>query len=264
MGRLIHEYSEWLQARSARPRTVEQRVRFAAARMEEWGTRWPEDAAVLARWLSQRSGWTALTDFNHLRSYYQFLLDTGRVTVDPTQIMRRPSKPKARPRPLTPAEVRTVLEGTSGRMRAWAMLGLYAGLRIHESVKLDGRDVTETRIYVVGKGGHAATVPTHPLIWQLAQEYPRIGLWFPDASDLSRPYRADYASAAMGKKFRRLGIGSGSSHRLRATYGTMLLRNGENMRVIQELLRHDSLTSTMHYLGVDEDECADAIRGLAA
>ena len=56
----------------------------------------------------------------------------------------------------------------------------------------------------------------------------------------------------------------GSIHRFRATYGTNLLRNGENLRVVQELMRHASLATTQHYLGVSEDEKRDAIGRLAA
>jgi len=56
----------------------------------------------------------------------------------------------------------------------------------------------------------------------------------------------------------------GSIHRCRHTYATQLLRAGVNIRVVQELMRHASLTPTQIYTAVDEDERRDAITRLAA
>ena len=60
---------------------------------------------------------------------------------------------------------------------------------------------------------------------------------------------------------RKHGI-SGSIHRARHAYGTMLLRSGVNIRVVQTLMRHESITSTQAYTAVDEHERASAIAGL--
>lgn len=54
----------------------------------------------------------------------------------------------------------------------------------------------------------------------------------------------------------------GSIHRMRHTFATRLLRAGVNIRVVQTLMRHRSLASTMIYTAVDEDERRDAISRL--
>lgn len=65
------------------------------------------------------------------------------------------------------------------------------------------------------------------------------------------------------RHFKAHGV-EGSSHRNRHMYGTELLRTGANIRVVQELMRHASLETTVRYLGVNEDEKRAAIRRLIA
>src|SRR5690606_12427458 len=113
-------------------------------------------------------------------------------------------------------------------LRAWMLLALLAGLRVHEIAKLRGQDIDEACIVVDGKGGQLATIPTHPDLWELAQTYPRHGLWFPSPVRRGEPYTADHISGQVADRFRACGIARGSIHRLRATYGTNLLRNGAN------------------------------------
>jgi integrase/recombinase XerD len=67
----------------------------------------------------------------------------------------------------------------------------------------------------------------------------------------------------VSRHFHRLGI-DGSSHRNRHLYGTELLRNGVNIRVVQELMRHADMATTVRYLGVDEEDKYKAIHGLVS
>ena len=60
---------------------------------------------------------------------------------------------------------------------------------------------------------------------------------------------------------RRHGL-SGSLHRCRHTYATTLLRSGVNIRVVQSLMRHESLSSTQAYTAVEDDERTAAVSGL--
>jgi integrase/recombinase XerD len=65
--------------------------------------------------------------------------------------------------------------------------------------------------------------------------------------------------------FRACGIeGEGAVHRLRYSFGTNLARSGAQMRVVQDLLRHASLETTMRYVAVDSDEKVAAMRMLVA
>lgn len=258
---LLSRYENWMRARNASARTIGQRMDFARRCLRSWGTLVPEPERVQS-WLTGYSGWTQRTYYGHLSSLFAWLRDEERLIGDPLAEFVLKAPPRPHPRPLTPAEVERVLSDAHGRLRSWLLLAALAGLRCHEVAKVRGEDVTETTFYVLGKGAQAAMLPTHPALWTLAREFPRSGWWFPSPSR-EGAVSPNTVSRAVGRHFRRHGI-AGSIHRMRATYGTTLLRNGHNIRVVQELMRHRSLSATEHYLGTDHDELVRAIGSLAA
>ena len=257
------DYGDWMLAQRLRPSTIKQRVDFEAWRLREWGT-WQLTATEIARWLGEYTGWTALTYHTHLCSIFRWLIEAGIVEENPMKSIRKPPTPRPKPKPLSPGEVSAIMDGVTGHLRTWMLLGLLAGMRVHEIAKHRGEDIDAATIYIDGKGGQTASVPTHPDLWEIAQEYPRRGLWFPSPVREGLAYSPDHISGEIANRFRATGIEKGSIHRLRATYGTTLLRSGVNIRVVQKLMRHSSLATTEHYLGVDDDELTAAIRLLAA
>jgi integrase/recombinase XerD len=120
------------------------------------------------------------------------------------------------------------------------------------------RTFDQDQLYVLGKGGHKAFLPTHPLVWELAQTLPQTGWWFPSPRSSAGHVPAVSVTTETTKVFTTNGI-DGSIHRCRHTYATDLLRAGVNIRVVQTLMRHESLNSTMIYTAVDEDERRAAI-----
>lgn len=261
-GMDVSGYHDYLSERGLSVNTIRQRVKFARARWADWRT-WTVTGPEVARWLAGFEGWTRLTYHNHLTSLFDWLEDTGHIIENPMPLIKRPPAPRPRPRPLREPELRRAIEAADGDVRADLMLGYLAGLRAFEIAKLEGRHVTVVRIRVVGKGGVDETVPTHPLLWELAQHYPREGYWFPSPMTGRDHICACTVTRRVGRLFRRLGI-EGATHRARHTYGTMLLRQGANLRVVQELMRHASLSTTAVYLGVADDELRSAIDGLVA
>lgn len=253
-------WEEWMCSWGASPSTRSKRraVGLLVARQH------PDPVLVttadLARFLGSPSfsAWTRRTYFGHLRALFGWLTQAGVIAADPTAGLRRPASPGNRPRPLTPAEAERALDTTDARLRAWLVLGMFAGLRAHETAKLHGSEVTQETLFVLGKGGKAAVLPTHPLVWELAQQYPRDGYWFP--SSKGAPHiRSAQVTTTVTEYFKTLGI-EGSYHRCRHAYGTNLVRSGVNLRVTQTLMRHSSLATTAAYLAVDEDEQQAAIR----
>ena len=67
-------------------------------------------------------------------------------------------------------------------------------------------------------------------------------------------------SCRVTEHFRDHGVTEGSFHRCRHTFATRLLQAGVNLRVVQTLMRHDSLSTTAAYLGVLEDERSAAVQ----
>lgn len=258
----MRDYREFLSARGLSPSTINQRVKFAEQRWRDWNT-WAIPVSQIASWLGGFHGWTRLTYHNHLTSLFAWLEDAGHIVENPMPLIRRPPTPRSRPRPLREREIRLAIEHADRDVRAFLLLGYLAGLRAFEIAKSHGRDVTATGIRVAGKGGRVETVPTHPLLWELAQTYPRDDYWFPSPYAGREHIGPWTVTGRVGRVFRELGI-EGATHRARHTYGTMLLRNGANLRVVQELMRHSSLSTTAVYLGVASEELRTAIDGLVA
>ena len=258
----LPDYETWLRSWGAAQSTIKVRLSvLSRALIETDGT-----TGGLAAWLAQYDApWTKSTYYSHLTSFYGWLHETGRRGDNPTRGLRRPRTGASRPRPLSEVEAQAVLSAAQGHVRAYVMLGMYAGLRAHEVAKIAGEDINPETLYVLGKGRQVALIPTHPALWDLAQDYPRHGLWFPSPHPAKRgqPVTPTAVSLAVTNLFDRLGI-EGSLHRCRHTYGTRLLRSGANIRVVQTLMRHSNLATTAKYTAVDEAEQIAAIRRLAA
>jgi len=264
----LTDFALWLRANGCSERTIEARLEH----VEDFTRHHPGFPNVrpmhVTAWLGREdyAAWSRATYYGHLRSYFTFALDNDVIDVDPMARIRRPKPGRSLPRPLTPAEVDLVLTASAGKRNAnvgaWLTLGLYAGLRAHEIAKIRGEDVTEDSLFVFGKGGTAAEVPTHPNVWALALDRPREGWWFPTRS-VEGHVTSLAVSTLTTELFKANGI-HGSIHRCRHTYATQLLRAGVNIRVVQELMRHKSLSSTMIYTAVDEEEKRDGIDRLVS
>jgi integrase/recombinase XerD len=175
-------------------------------------------------------------------------------------------KQRVLPRTLSPEEVRSLIEDGARTARERAALELLygTGLRASELVRLspDDVDLAERLIYVrQGKGRKDRVVPfgEHVKVALLAylrtRETKRGPLFF---TLRGRPMTLIALQGLVGKAGRRAGLlRPASPHRLRHSYATHLLQNGADVRHIQVLLGHASLSSTQVYLGV---EIADLAR----
>jgi site-specific recombinase XerD len=187
-----------------------------------------------------------------VRSFLRFALGGSHVpeaTLAPRRRRRLPDAPK-------PQEVEAVLESLEDesplalRNRALVELVYSAGLRSREAVDLDLADVDfEQELVVVrGKGGKERAVPlgeeaAHWLARYLREARPALARAADDALFLStRGRRLDTST------LRRL---VAHPHRLRHAFATHLLEGGADLRTIQELLGHSSLSTTQIYSHVD-------------
>lgn len=256
-------FETWMRSWGASERTIRDRTIAIKAGLRAWGpadTTTPQD---LVDWLARPhlSQWSRLTYLGHLKSYFGWLEETGQLEHNPAARLRRPREPGDNPRPLPSDQIALILAHADTDERAWFLLGALAGLRVHECAKLRGQDVGQDTISVRGKGRRDASIPTHPLLWAEAMGRPDRGFWFPSTRRASGHKSSEAITLRMTRLFRSLGI-EGSHHRGRHTFATELLRNGENIRVVQELMRHSSLASTQKYLGVTSSERCAAVRGL--
>jgi site-specific recombinase XerD len=182
-----------------------------------------------------------------------------RFTLGPTRVpdaSLSPKRPQRLPEAPRRAEVEELIEGVGGdgplglRNRALVELVYSAGLRSAEAVALDLGDVDfeQEHLHVRGKGGKERVVPlgeeaAHMLARYLREARPELARGADDALFLStRGRRLDTST------LRRL---LPHPHRLRHSFATHLLEGGADLRTIQELLGHSSLSTTQVYSHVD-------------
>lgn len=265
---LLDAYASWMRSWGASDNTVSARVSVLRPKLQEWGGVTGVTTANIEAWLAGIDAsrrWTRATYHSHAKSLCDWLYATGQIGAHPMTDgkVRAPRRPAGIPKPLSEKEAERVMASATGDLRAWLMLAMCAGLRAHEIAKIQGEDVTAEFIYVRGKGSVEAYLPTHPDVWTMAHRYPRRGYWFPAATPTGHIAR-DLISSKVGQHFRKCGVSHGSIHRCRHLYATRLLRQGENIRVVQKLMRHSRVETTSGYTAVDEDELRAAINRLSA
>jgi site-specific recombinase XerD len=187
-----------------------------------------------------------------VRSFLRFTLGPDHVP----GVSLAPRRPRRLPETPRQQEVEAELDALAGagalglRNRALVELVYSAGLRSSEAVDLDLADVDfdQEQLHVKGKGGKERVVPlgeeaAHWLARYLHEARPQLTRKAMDALFLSvRGRRLDTST------LRRV---APHPHRLRHAFATHLLEGGADLRVIQELLGHSSLSTTQVYSHVD-------------
>jgi len=265
MARLVDEHRAWMLAGGLATRTIDARIGLLQRLAALFGHLHLVDADTIAGWFAAHPQWSAETRavyFGHLYGFYAWSVDTGRLDANPMAGLRRPKAPRGLPRPVTEAELRSVLDRAEQPWRTYILLAAYAGLRACEIARLQREDVDEREIRVrSGKGGKAAVLPCHPAIWSAVKDLPPGPIaWRTDGGG---PADEHYVSTRTALYFRRqLHMPGVGLHRFRHRFATALLRGGNNIRVVQTLMRHASLNTTARYTAVDEAERASAVAGL--
>jgi integrase/recombinase XerC len=214
-----------------------------------------------------------------LRSFFRFLLREGGCGLDPTVGIPSPRQPKRLPNPLPVDDCATLIElpdsgppgenSERGRLRDRALVELLygAGLRVGETSALDVRDVDLHRgeVRVMGKGGKERVVPLPAEARVSLGEYldsrrapgllaePLFPSLRPQNGRLRRLGTRDIRRILKARA-RQVGIVDRvHPHRLRHSYATHLLDMGADLREIQELLGHASLSTTEKYTAVSAE-----------
>jgi len=213
------------------------------------------------------------------RSFARFLERNGKGKVAALAAVRAPKLPRTLPKPLAASAAKrmTDIDLRAGEAREpWviardaAVLGLLygAGLRISEALGLARHDIGERdAITVTGKGNKQRMVPLLPQVSQLIADYvtlcpydlPADGPLFVGAK--GGPLSARVVQLAMARLRGALGLPeTATPHALRHSFATHLLARGGDLRAIQELLGHASLSTTQIYTAVDAERLIEAYR----
>jgi integrase/recombinase XerC len=203
------------------------------------------------------------------RAFYGALLRAGEVSANPADLVATPKQDRKLPRVLSKEEMQTLLDRIPTRtpleMRDRAMLELAysCGLRAEEVVNLntDSPDFEGERLRVEGKGGKTRLVPMgEPAQAALTGYLERgrralVGGGAENALLVSKSGRRLHPSDVrrrLERWVREAAIAGGvSPHALRHSFATHLLEGGADLRSIQELLGHASLSTTQVYTQVE-------------
>jgi integrase/recombinase XerC len=217
-----------------------------------------------------------------VRSFGRFLERNGKGKVAALNAVKAPKLTKTLPKPLAISAAKRLVDTDlrAGEEREpWilardaAVLGLLygSGLRISEALGLKRHDVpapgAEGVITVLGKGGKARMVPVLQQVLRLAADYvalcpydlPGTGPLFVGAKGGALSPRI--IQLAMARLRGAMGLAeTATPHALRHSFATHLLARGGDLRAIQELLGHASLSTTQIYTGVDTERLMEVYR----
>jgi integrase/recombinase XerC len=225
-------------------------------------------------WLSQRKdrGLVAASNaraLSAIKSLARRLVRDGKIEIGVLATQRGPRLPRAVPKPLNASEAEALFENVDemasepwlgARDLAVFMLLYGCGLRISEALNLTRTDAPKagTSLRILGKGGKTRLVPVLPVVAEAIEDYLKACPW-PLAKN--GPL---FVGAKGGKLNPRLIQRSlqklrllldlpetATPHALRHSFATHLLAGGGDLRAIQELLGHASLSTTQRYTEID-------------
>ncbi len=211
-------------------------------------------------------------NLSSIRSFYRYAERHWGIKNNQLSLIEGPKLARTAPRPLSTQAAKDVLSESTkhtDKTAPWiaarnaALLTLLygAGLRISEALALKGDDFPLSDVLrITGKGNKTRLVPLLPAVREAIDVYVHVCPWpVEQTKALFRGVRggamgARAAQKLMQKLRARLGLSdTATPHALRHSFATHLLAGGGDLRALQELLGHESLSSTQIYADVDAD-----------
>src|SRR3954470_20302706 len=265
-GTDMEQLAEWAAAQGLDPFTLDQRMlrRYAGV--------------ISERGLSKSS---VARKIASIRAFYRHLVQRGLLEANPADLVATPKKDQYLPRVLKAAEAADVLDAipASGpldlRDRALFEVAYGCGLRAEELVNLDVTDLDPDaeELRVTGKGSKTRIAPAGEPVWRAMHRY--LDRARPKLAGAADEVRRAEPALFLSKSGRRLstsdvrrrlrasttraGTGPGvTPHTLRHSFATHLLEGGADLRSIQELLGHASISTTQTYTRIESSRLRKA------
>ncbi len=250
------QFTRWASARGLEPSSIDVRqLRRYAASLSERG----HAPATVARKLAA------------LRALFRVQVELGARAENPAELLSSPKRAQVLPRVLKPAEVAALLDRIPAttplelRDRALFELAYASGLRAEELVSLDltSVDFDSESVRVEGKGGKTRFVPAGEHALRALERYLARGRPALDGDDPALFLSKSGRRLGTSDVRRRLrvwarqaaahapGLAELHPHALRHSFATHLLEGGADLRAIQELLGHASISTTQVYTRVE-------------
>jgi integrase/recombinase XerD len=265
----LRDFERRISARDPWDRSANAAVQYLAARTDR-GQRGERTLAPTS--LRRRAA--------ALKGFYRFAYSEGLIEVDVATHLDLPRQSRRLPDTLDVGEVERLLEAASaGGLRDRALLELLyaAGLRVSEAIGLDREDVSLDGAFVrvIGKGDKERLVPIgevsidHLGAWLNGPRSALMALYHVEPvrggpvflGDRGRRLARQQAWAAVTAAAGRAELGGRvSPHTLRHSFATHLLEGGADLRVVQELLGHASISTTQLYTHLTRERIRDVYR----
>ena len=258
----LRDFLAWLKGRTGRPPRLGDLARLDAKAFR---------AFMAARRRAGLESRTLARTMSALRQFFRWLERAEILASRAVFAVQSPKIPHGVPRPLTREKAAALVADHAATQLDWieardtaVLLLLYgSGLRISEALSITPRDApTELRdvMRITGKGRKERVVPVLPVTREAVERYLKL---CPYALDPDEPMFRGAKGGPLSPRIIQLSIermrgalglpDSATPHALRHSFATHLLSAGADLRQIQELLGHASLSSTQVYTEVDRD-----------
>lgn len=225
------------------------------------------------RGLSHKSTSRALSS---LRGFYKFLAQNYGIKNDAIRLISSPKVPRKLSKAIDPIDVENMQDAIRVidahnpwlAARDWALVVMLfgCGLRISECLRLSNHDIHNRPeiLRIVGKGNKERIVPVLPAVWDAVDKYIAVRPFSNNDRDAvfcsvrGLPMSARMAEKVVENLRHYLQLPDYvTPHALRHTFATALLAGGADLRSLQELLGHSSLSTTQLYTRVNMAEISD-------
>jgi len=218
-----------------------------------------------------------------IREFCKFLCKEKKLQQNPSQNIDTPKQKKSLPKFLTSTEMQRLINTSKEQkdfkhrqLSAMLILMYHCGLRVSEliSLPINGIHYDKRQIKIKGKGAKERIVPISEFAIKEVLEYSKIrdfhikeknNNWlFPSVKNKGKPITRD----AFYKQLKKLALLTGiypsriSPHVLRHSFATQLLRHNADLRSVQKMLGHESITTTEIYTHIISDELIEKIQKL--
>ena len=224
---------------------------------------------VYKKILSARSRRRAISSLKNFLKYSSLKVEGFSYGYNEIQLLKNPKIPKSLPKPISEEQIDQLIEELQKiSKKSWvqkrnlALLYLLygCGLRINEALSITKKHLIDKHnLTIMGKGNKERLVPVLEIVSQSIQKY--LQELPHDLSEDQSIFVGDRGMPLKASAFQRdlkqarinLGLPNTSTpHALRHSFATHLLKNGGDLRIIQELLGHSSLSTTQIYTEVDD------------
>lgn len=257
---VVGEFTNWLRSQKQADRTIRNRGRIlrSLADFLHPTTLAAASFGQLLDWQNSVGSLDAGTVAGYVsgvRVFYRWLVRPMHLLdISPAEDLIVPRRPDHLPRPVPEKDFQWAVR-TCGEplMLTWLYLARYAGLRCCEiaTLRRDGilDDPDTCRLHIVGKGGRQRRVPISA---ELREE---LAPWMRGQGHLfiaqnGRPYRAQYVSMLISQYFDSIDMPY-TAHQLRHTFGTDAYERSHDIRSVQELMGHRTVSTTQKYVAVN-------------